>query len=346
MAEQLKLGFVPLLDCAPLVVAREQGLFREQGLNVVLSREASWSSIRDKLNYGLLDGAQMLAPMPLAATLGLGSPALPSCSLMSLSRNGNAITCSVPFYQRLYEQADGETSPTALGSALRQQLSQLGRKPVFATVYPYSNHHYLLRDWLSRSGINPDTEIDWRAIPPAQMITALAQRRIDGYCVGEPWNSLAVLQGHGLIVAPGQQLCPEVPEKVFAVTQAWAEQHPESCAALIRALYQACHWISQCRDKQALLELLALPPYLDHSLLPLLETGYQHHWGSAPLHQQFFDPQMNAPSPLQGQWLVRQMLAAGQLSAADAELANRRLLPQVFRIDLFEQATRAMMPQA
>lgn len=342
MAEQLKLGFVPLLDCAPLVVAREQGFFRQQGLQVVLSREASWSAIRDKLNYGLLDGAQMLAPMPLATTLGLGSSPQSTCSLLSLSRNGNAITCSVPLYQQLHEQAEGETSALALGQALKQRLPKLKRKPVFATVYPYSNHHYLLRDWFQRSGIDPDNDIDWRAIPPPQMITALAQRQIDGYCVGEPWNSLAVLQSHGLIVASGHQLWPEVPEKVFAVTEAWAALHPHYCNALIRALYQACHWISQCSDKQSLLKLLALPPYLDHSLLPLLETGYHHHWGSAPLHQQFFGDQMNCPRPEQGRWLVEQLLAAGQISADRAELTSHALLPKVFRADLFERAIQSM----
>ena len=334
-SKNLQIGFVPLLDCAPLVVAREQGFFRQQGLNVTLSREPSWSSIRDKLAYGLLDGAQTLAPMPLASTLGLGANPVPMLSGLALSRHGNAITCSSELHQRLQQHCDTPNDPLAMGQALKRLLPELERKPVFATVYPYSNHFYQLRRWLLNSGIDPEREVDCIAIPPPRMITALEQGQVDGYCVGEPWNTLAVLSGSGLILATGEQLDGNIPEKLFTVCNDWHQHNPEQHAQLIRALSHACRWIGELDDKQPLLELLALPPYLDQAIYPLLQAGYAHHWGRAPLNQQFILPANNRPLTEHGQWLVQQMVASGQLEDVESGL---KAVEQVFRPALLEQA--------
>ena len=141
----LKLGFLPLLDCAPLVVAREQGFFKDNGLEVVLSCESSWASIRDKVATGLLDGAQMLAPMPLASSLGLGSPRVAMVTALVLSLNGNAITLEQGLFHQLYQQAGEPRDPLALGQALKAHLEQTSVPLTLATVYPYSCHHYQLR---------------------------------------------------------------------------------------------------------------------------------------------------------------------------------------------------------
>lgn len=341
---RLNLGFIPLLDCAPLVVAREQGFFAQQGLEVTLNKESSWSSIRDKVNYGILQGAQMLAPMPLAATLGIGAGRAPMTSGLTLSSNGIAITCSNALFERLNQHCNEPANPVALAQALKRLLPHLDHKPTFASVYPYSNHYYLLRDWLSSADIDPDNDIQLVAIPPVRMIDALEQGRIDGYCVGEPWNTLAIQRGCGQILATSQQLWSLRPEKVFAVSQAWAEQQPERHLKLIAALLQACRWIHQQPDKQPLLELLSLPPYLDQTLLPLLQAGYQQHWGHEPLNQQFYGSDLNRPDSSLGQQLLTRMQQAGQLPASFQ--TSEALLDNLYRPDLFDQAEKMVQSGA
>lgn len=333
----VKLGFIPLLDCAPLVVARELGYFRQQGLDVTLCKTASWSSIRDKVSYGLYQGAQMLAPMPLATTIGLGAQPIAMETPLTLSRNGNAISCSTALFEQLRQHCDGLSDPIHMALALKELLPTLPRRPIFATVYPYSNHYYQLRNWLCDAGINPDTDVDMVAIAPSRMLSALSNTEVDGCCVGEPWSSLAVLQGYGLIVATGQQLWPEVPEKVFAVCSDWAAANPETYTQLTKALLQACQWISNNQDNPDLLQMLALPPYLDRVLQPLLSAGYHNHWGQAPLYQQFAEPLSNRPSCDHGAWLLHQMLLARQVPMVAQAHANP-LLSQIYRSDLFDLA--------
>ncbi|MEQ8937338.1 MAG: CmpA/NrtA family ABC transporter substrate-binding protein, partial [Gammaproteobacteria bacterium] len=194
---ELTLGFIPLVDCCVLVAAREQGFFKKYGLEVSLSREASWANIRDKVCVGALDGAHMLAGMTIATTLGLGFNKKPMVTSFSMNLNGNAITVSKALYERLLEKdANIENDPNLSAKALKQILQEdsAAGKPMlnFAMVYPYSNHNYEIRYWMAAAGINPDRDVALKVIPPQYMVDNLKDGLIDVFCVGEPWNSCAV----------------------------------------------------------------------------------------------------------------------------------------------------------
>ena len=241
----LDLGFIPLTDCAPLVVALEFGIFARYVLDVTLSREPSWANIRDKVSFGLLDGAQMLAGMPLSCSLGAEAIHKPMVVAMALNLNGNAITVSNAIYERLLAMDSGLMANRPVSAAALKRLTdqdrQLGRPPLrFAMVYPSSSHNYLLRYWLASAGIDPDRDISLDVIPPPLMADCLHQGQIDGYCVGEPWNTVAVERGIGTIVVSSSEIWNNHPEKVFGVTRAWAESHPKTLQAIVMALIEAC----------------------------------------------------------------------------------------------------------
>ncbi|WP_286237507.1 CmpA/NrtA family ABC transporter substrate-binding protein [Neptuniibacter halophilus] len=326
----LSLGFVALLDCAPLVVAREKGFFQQQGLNVILQKESSWASIRDKVSFGLLDGAQMLAPMPLAATLGLNGNPTPMLTALTLSQNGTAITLSKELYVSLTQQVENWQDDKELGRQFKQLLAGLSRKPVIATVYPYSNHHYQLRYWLNQHQIDTGKDIELVAVPPTKMLDNLASGLIDGYCVGEPWNSLALIRQTGGLLTTGYQIWGPHMEKVLGVTQSWADNHPHTHQALVRAIYNACQWCADPANQTEMLQLLALPPYLDKAAEAL--EGF-----SPPcvMGQRFAGTDVNQPDRKQGEFLLLQMQACSQLKETEQDLAG--IAAQVFRSDLYTQ---------
>lgn len=288
----LQLGFIPLLDCALLVIARERGFFADQGLDVMLSRQNAWSTLRDKVASGLLDGGHMLAPMPLAMSLGLGRAPYATLAPVTLSRNGNAIVLSNAMSDACGASLDDD--PTTSARALSAYLARRsdGLRPRLAMVYPYSCQHYQLRQWLDAGGIDAQRSVELVALPPPRMVDAVQQGKVDGFCVGEPWATLAEHRGVGRIVATGAQLWPDHPEKVLGVTQAWAHRYPATLARLIRALGSASEWLAESpvHQRQAH-EWLSLPSYLDRSVdhletLPL---------DTAPLAQRMFGKNMLRP---------------------------------------------------
>ncbi|GHA97155.1 CmpA/NrtA family ABC transporter substrate-binding protein [Modicisalibacter luteus] len=201
----LTLGMLPLNDAAPLVVALENGYFGDEGLDVSLSVETSWAGLRDGMQLGLLDGAQMLALMPLASTLGLDGRATPMISAMTLNLGGNAITVSQTLYERMLEHDPGAmqtpvAQAKALARVIEMQRQTGGPKLRFANVYPFSSHRYLLRYWLATGGIDPENDLELRVVPPPLMAYQLESRKLDGYCVGEPWNRLAASRGQGRVL--------------------------------------------------------------------------------------------------------------------------------------------------
>ena len=256
----LKLLYLRLTDSAPLIIASELGFFARYGLRVELQRETSWATLRDKLIGGAADAASILAPMPLTL-----KQTLPQCdeqllSGLILSCNGNAITLS----QSLYAQLE-QTSSDA-GAALKSHIANRasGEKPLtFASVYPFASHTLQLRHWLSAAGIDPDGDVRIVVLPPEQMVDHLRRGDIDGYCVGEPWNTLAVQEGIGVIATPGNSLMPAMPEKVLAVTQSWHEAHPATHLALRAALLEACSWLGEHSQRRDAVGILARPEYLD-----------------------------------------------------------------------------------
>jgi nitrate/nitrite transport system ATP-binding protein len=344
----LKIGFIPLTDCAPLVVAREKGFFAQQGLEITLVRESSWANIRDKVKYGLLDGAQMLAGIPLAAALQ--DPEAPMVAALSLDLNGNAITVSRELYARM--QASGEDLHSAMGSAraLREVIDQdqaLGAEPLtFAMVFPESSHNYLLRYWMASAGIDPDTDVRLVVVPPPQMVSHLEQDLISGFCVGEPWNARAVAMGIGHTLISSYDIWNNHPEKVYGLTRDWAERHPNSLRALVRALLQACAWIDDANNRAELCALLSQPRYVDcpPQVLQLSLSGtFPFSPGEAPWERPDFNVfhryVANYPWRSHALWTLGQMRRWGQVGK---EEDLERIVREVYQREWYREAARVL----
>lgn len=329
----VNLGFVALLDAAPLLLAQELGYFAEAGLNVRLSREVSWATIRDKLCVGTLQGAQLLAPMTLSVTLGLNRVRAPLTTSFVMSRNGNVITVSDSLYEQL-RALDREATASAHRSVLTlkqliDQRRELGRSPLtLATVYPYSCHNYLLRYWLGAGGINPDHDLNLVVIPPAQMVAQLAAGRIDGFCVGEPWNQVAVAQAHARILLNSWDIWHNAPEKVLAVHREWATLHPGAHLGVLRALLRSCRWLDDPANRDDALAILTQPHYLGF-------TPETLHAGLRNGKHSFFHEAANCPWPAHGLWMLSQMMRWGHVRP---DLDARSLIDACFRADVYHQA--------
>jgi nitrate/nitrite transport system substrate-binding protein len=348
---QLTFGFIPLTDCAPLVVAREGGFFAQQGLDVTLSREPSWANIRDKVLFGELDGAQMLATMPLATTLGINGIAKPTITAFNLDLNGNAITVSNALYQRLLA-ADPEAMQTRPISARALKkvidIDKAAGKDcmTFAMVFPVSTHNYALRYWMAAAGIHPDKDVRLIVVPPPKMVTQLQAGNIHGYCVGEPWNSQAVKLGIGHILITNYEIWNNLPEKVFGVNQEWAKSYPHTHQAVLKALLAACQWLDQPENRLTAAQWLAQPHYVGASLevikMSLLGT-FQYHPDQEPQNLPDFNVfhryAANFPWRSQAAWFLSQMLRWGDI---ETMIDIHAVVQQVYRPDLYRQAADAL----
>src|SRR5439155_13477539 len=238
---KLKVGFIPIIDCAPVVLAEEMGAFERQGLDVEIRRKVSWANVRDKLVLGLLDASHILAPLPLALTLGIDSVGVPLVNVMTLQLNGNALTLSQALWQEIEEAAPelavkGPPLDARAIAAVVAKRAAAGRPQlVLASVFPYSVQNYMLRLWLSAAGLDPDRDVRLTIVPPPHTVAHLSGGVIDGYCVGEPWNQRAAVLGIGRIVLSGPDIWKGMPEKVLGTTEAWAENNPLTLRALIKA---------------------------------------------------------------------------------------------------------------
>lgn len=345
---ELRLGIIPLSDCAPLVVAREMGFFAEQGLDVTITREASWANVRDKVQLGALDGAQMLGPMPLAGTLGVVSPRKPMVTALTLNLNGNAVTVSRRLYERLCH-----TDPEAMARrpitahALRRVIEadrRQGAGPLtFATVFPVSGHTYQLRYWLASAGIDPDRDVRLIVIPPQFVAANLEDGRIDGFCAGEPWNGFAVARGVGCSLISSYEIWNNGPEKVFAVTEDWAQRHPATHRAVLRALLHACRWLdADGANRRSAARLLARPEYVgvDEDVLAATLGGEFRDGIAArprriPDFTVFSRYAANFPWRSHGLWFAMQMERWGQL---DMDAAVDEAVARTYRPDLYREA--------
>ncbi len=341
----LRLGFIPLTDCAPLAVAAEHGFFARQGLQVELVREPSWANIRDKVMLGALDGAQMLAGLPVASQLGITAVRRPLVTALSLGLGGNAITVSRRLYGRMADaDPDCTAQRPATACALRKVIDDdraAGRPPLtFAVVYPVSSHNYELRYWLAAAGIDPDRDVRIVVVPPPQMVARLRAGDIDGFCVGEPWNSVAVRGGHGHILITSQQLWNHKPEKVLGVTQDWAQRHPDSHRALVKALMQAGRWLDDPAHRAETAALLARPEYVgvkEEALrLPLTDKLVYDPDGPALAQPDFNVFHRHAamfPWRSHALWFITQMYRWGQVERPQKliEVAARAYRPALYR---------------
>jgi nitrate/nitrite transport system substrate-binding protein len=253
---QLTFGIVPLVDCAPLVVAREKGYFAKHGIEANISKSGSWTELRDALNSGGLHAAQMLFGMPIGAAVGkLGNDQKPLIIPWILSRNGQAITLGSKHRGKF------AADPKALRS-LAQESRDIGRPLVFGITLAPGTHAMWLRYWLGAGGIHPDQDVALITVPPPQMAANMRTGRMDGCCVGEPWNARAIADGVGFTAICSEEIWPDHPEKVLAFTEEFAEANPNSVKAVLKALHEASVWCDDPANFDALAALLAQDEYI------------------------------------------------------------------------------------
>ena len=347
----LSAGFIPLVDAAPLIVAQEMGFAAEEGLALDLVRAPSWSSLRDMLVFGRVEAAHMLAPVPVAAALGLGGTGAPISALAVLSVNGTVIGTSTALTQRLRDQDHGFgfDDARAAGTAL---IAAAGGRLKIGVPFPFSMHAELLHYWLSALGLPAPQGIDIRTVPPPLMADALRAGEIDAFCVGEPWGSIAVEEGVGSLLLPGKAIWAFAPEKVLAVRSEWAEAEPGLSARLIRAVWRAGKWLADPQTRVLTAELLARPEFLD---LPpeIIDRALSGTFTISPQGEQrriegfggFHDGAANFPWRSQAQWIAQQLAARMGLDRAGAMQKAKA----VFRTDLYRAAlagTGAELPGA
>lgn len=252
----LRLGYVPLTDAAPLLVADALDLFASVGLRVSLSAEGGWAALRDKLAFGALDAAHLLGPMPIALAAGLDGVSAQVTVAAGLGINGNTLTLSAALAEDL-GTLRGPLSPTAFAGAIRRRQGR-GAPPVaLGVVFPYSSHNYLLRYWLAQGGLDPDRDLRLTVVPPPRTAQALQQGAIDGFCAGEPWGSQAAALGAGRVVLASGDIWPNHPEKLFAFNADYAAKEPEPAAAATAAIIAAARWLDDAENHAEAVKLLA-----------------------------------------------------------------------------------------
>jgi ABC-type nitrate/sulfonate/bicarbonate transport system substrate-binding protein len=327
----LRVGFVPLCDCAPLVIARETGLFKKYGLRVELSREIGWASLRDKILYGELDAAHALAPMVFTASLGLESARVPCLTGLVLNLHGNAVTLASSLFP-------GELE----GPELREQLLSRAAPLVIGIPFLYSAHHFVARAWLRSLSPQFELKTQFVVVPPPQMPQNLRAGHLDAYCVGEPWNSLAVLAGFGRIAETSARIAPLHPEKVLMVRTDFAQKRSEEHELLIAALLEACRYCDDPQNRGFIIETLQRREYLN-----VPSEALRVAFGAEALADQkhsemdedftiFWRDNANEPSAGKAAWVLDNLCASGL--AGNKAPTERDLIQRSFRTDIFERA--------
>jgi len=283
--------------------------------------------------------------MPIALTMGVGGPVEPVVTALCLNLGGNAITVSNDLHRAMHEadvalMRDRRTSAWALRKLIEQRKSTRSAPLTFGVVFPTSTHHYELRYWMASAGIDPDRDVRLMIVPPPEMPSALREGRIDGYCVGEPWNAFAVGRGWGKALITKHELWNNAPEKVLGVTERWAQANPKTHLALVRAVLEACVWCDQPGNREEVASIIAQPNYVDAPLEVVrmsllgrytydLDQPAEHH----PEFVSFHRYAANFPWKSHAIWFMTQMLRWGQLSAPPdfAAVADRVMRPALYR---------------
>jgi nitrate/nitrite transport system substrate-binding protein len=367
---ELKLGFIKLTDCAPLVIAKELGYFDDEFLSVTLEAQANWKILLDRVISGELDGAHMLAGQPIGATIGIGTKA-DVITAFSMDLNGNGITVSNAIWKEM--QAANPALATAQpphpikADALKPSVDQrkaAGTPLRMGMVFPVSTHNYYLRYWLAAGGISPgfytssdttgttNADVLLSVTPPPQMPATLEQGTIAGYCVGEPWNQQAVFKGIGVPVITDLEIWKNNPEKVFGVTKAWAEKYPNTHLAVLKALLRAAMWLDASpENRRKAVEILARPQYVgaDAAVIANSMTGtFEYEKGdkrSLPDFNVFFRYHATYPFYSDCVWFLTQMRRWGQIPEAKPDAWYLDTAKKVYRPDLYRQAAQLLIAE-
>lgn len=346
----LTIGFIPLVDAAALIVAVDKGFTAAENLDVTLVREVSWSNVRDKLNIGLFDAAHLLAPVAIASTLGLSQVKVPIVAPFNLGLNGNAITVSPALYAAIMGEADGDPlDPMVTAKALARAVAarrRAGGEPLtFGMTFPFSTHNYQLRFWMAAGGVDPDEDVRLVVLPPPYMVDSLASGHVDAFCVGAPWNSVAVDLGVGHILHFVSDILERAAEKVLAVREPWAQENPDVLARLTRAHGKAADFIENPDNRAEVAGILAMPDRIDvdpevlrRTLDGRLKISPDGTFRESGRYLLVGREGAARPDPVQAAWLYGQMVRWGQAAYSPEALERAQ---QVFRPDLYDAALGA-----
>jgi nitrate/nitrite transport system substrate-binding protein len=368
--DELRLGFIKLTDCAPLVIAKEKGFFEDEDLYVTLEAQANWKILMDRVIAGELDGAHMLAGQPIGATIGVGTKAH-LVTALSLDLNGNAITVSNEVWKKMQAADPRLAEPKPPHPISAQALAPVveewkanGKALQMGMVFPLSTHNYELRYWLAAAGIHPgfytsgdptgtqEADVLISVTPPPQMPATLAQGTIQGYSVGEPWNQQAVFKGIGVPVVTDLEIWKNNPEKVFGVSAAWAEKHPETHVRLIKALIRAGQWLdASLANRKEAAALLARPEYVgaDAPVIANSMTGFfEYEKGDRremPDFNVFFRDFATYPFFSDGVWYLTQMRRWGQIPDVKPDAWYDETIRRVYRPDVWSAAAERLVAE-
>ncbi len=338
----VRIGLLRLTDAAPVIMAQENGFFADQGLDVRLSVEPSWANIADKLSYGQLDAAVMLPPLAFAVSLGLRGVGTKLIVPMGLSLNGNSVTVSNEIADRLGVGG----SALDIGRRLAGILPPRGARPRFAVVHAFSTHNLLLRYWLTAAGIDPDRDVELSVVPPADMVQAMQDGQIDGFCAGAPWGAVAGRFGVGRTIVTSSDIWQNHPEKCLAIRADWAATNDALVEGLVTALLRAAQYCDRPDNAEGIAAVLAGENYLAldrgfiRASLPTDDAG-----AGTPRSVDrsiFFANAANYPWRSHAAWFLAMMARWGYLGQSVDQIA---LAEEVYRPDLYRAvATKAGLP--
>ena len=369
--ESLKLGFIKLTDMAPLAVAFEKGFFDEEGLSVQIEAQANWKVLLDRVVSGELDGAHMLAPLPLGTAIGFGTKA-DIVSAFTMTLNGDAITVSNDVWKQMKPQipmAGGKPTHPIKADALKPVLEKYkaeGKPFNMAMTFPVGTHNLKLRYWLAAGGINPgfyeppqDTsgQINAEAMlsvtPPPQMPSTMDSGTIVGYCVGEPWNQQAVFKGIGVPVISDYELMKNSSEKIFGVTKAWADKNPKTHVAVVKALIRASMWLDAegNKNRNEGVEMLSQKQYVgaDYAVIANSMNGtFEYEKGDKrdlPDFNVFFRHNGSYPYYSDAVWFLTQMRRWGMINEEKPDSWYRDIAKKVYLPDVYMAAAKALIAE-
>jgi len=332
---RLRVGFVPLCDCAPLVMASEASLFDKYGLEVELVREVGWASIRDKMVHGQLEAAHALAAMPFAASLGVDSAQCPSATGVLLNLQGNAVSLSMSYWKQ------GVRDAKTFGN--HQRKTREKELPVFGIVSPVSSHRLLMERWLAEAGLRQEEDYQLVVVPPPQVPDLIRAGHLAGFCVGEPWNSVAIQRGLAWSPATSADLAKNHPEKVLFVTENFASARHEEHIRLIAAVLEACALCARPERHEEISKVLSHRMYVN-APASLIRKSFSGHFRSGPGSSKdpraftiYHSDDSNAPTAERGHWVLENLLLRG---VPDLSTNRDRLVERVFRNDLYLAAQR------
>jgi len=335
----MRFGMIALTDCAPIVMAHELGYFKKFGIDSTISKEASWAVIRDKLSLGENHATHMLIGMPIASTMGLaGSPVKPMVIPWILNRNGQAITLNNKLKQA------GVRKPSQI-KPLADTAKASGEPLTFAMTFPPGTHAMWIRYWLASGGVHPDKDVSLITIPPAQMVANMKVDKMDGFCVGEPWNNRAIEDGIGFTVITTQQMWKDHPEKVCAFTEEFAMKNPKAVKAVLKALHLASVHLDNLDNRAKAAEVISRPTYINCPPAIILERlmgKYEYGDGRVeqdPYYMVYSNRNTNYPHQIYGKWWLTQLRRWGLTKGAPDYTGIPK---RVLRSDIYLEAMKEL----